>query len=453
MKNQTQSMRTFYIIWVGQLLSLLGSGLTNFGLAVWIFEQTGQATPFALTVLFGNIPRILLAPVAGSIADRWNRRWILILTDSGSALLTLIIFILFSNGQLSIGLIYIFAAVGSSFTAFQEPTYTASVTMMVPKDQLARANGLTQMQQALGMLVSPLLAGFLFLAIGLEGIILIDFVTFFFAVGALLLVTIPQPEKSTTAVSQKPSIWQDTRFGFQYLFQKKGLFYLLIFFAVVNFFLNFSAVLLGPLILSTSSARAFGIVQMVIGLGMLTGSIAMSAWGGPKKRVPAMIGFLLIAAIGLLIAGLRPSPWVIGGGIFIMMFCIPFGSTLSQTLFQTKVEPDVQGRVFSMRGMLSQSMMPLAFLAAGPLADQLFEPLMSEGGRLAQTILGTILGVGPGRGIGLLLVVSGLLLVVAGIIAFINPRIRLLEDELPDIVVEEEEVEEDTAVASHPMPA
>lgn len=439
--NSAKSMRTFYIIWAGQLLSLLGSGLTNFGLAVWIFEETGRATPFALTVLFSNIPRILLAPVAGSIADRFNRRKILIGTDTGSALLTLLVFILFSRGQLTIEMIYLVVAVGSCFAAFQEPTYAASVTMMVPKEQLARANGLTQMQQALGMVVSPLLAGFLFVAIGLEGIILIDFVTFFFAVGALLLVHIPQPKQMDMAVTQKPTIWQDVRFGFAYLFERKGLFYLLLFFSVVNFFLNFAAVLLGPLILSTNSAAAFGIVQTVFGVGMLAGSIGVSVWGGPERRVPALIGFLCLGAIGLVIGGLHPSAWVIGVGIFLLMFSVPFGSTLSQTLFQTKVEPAVQGRVFAMRGMLSQAMMPIAFIVAGPLADQLFEPWLMEGGALANTAVAQLVGTGPGRGMGLMLTFSGLMLLVAAAIAYASPRLRNLEDELPDVAPEEEIVE------------
>ena len=189
----SRSLRPFLTIWVGQLISIIGSGLTSFGLAVWIFDQTGAATPFALTVLFGSVPRILLAPVAGVVADRWNRRRIMILADSGSALVTIAALLLLRLDALAIWHIYLIAAVGSAAGTFQQPAYTASVTMLVPQKQLDRVNGLLQMSQALEMLAAPLLAGALFALIGLSGIIVVDFFTYFFAAGALLLVRIPQP--------------------------------------------------------------------------------------------------------------------------------------------------------------------------------------------------------------------------------------------------------------------
>ncbi|HXD12080.1 MAG TPA: MFS transporter, partial [Anaerolineales bacterium] len=183
-----QGMKTFLVIWVGQLISILGSGLTSFALGVWIFSQTGKATPFALTILFGNLPRILLLPVAGSLADRWNRRWVMILSDTGNALVTISVFVLLLFGNLQFWHIYLIVTLGSIFSAFQEPAYSASVTMLVPKKDLSRANGMIQMGQALEMVVTPIIAGVLFVAIGLSGILVIDFVTFLFAVGALLLV-------------------------------------------------------------------------------------------------------------------------------------------------------------------------------------------------------------------------------------------------------------------------
>lgn len=449
MKNSPQGMKTFYTIWLGQVVSMLGSGLTSFGLAVWIFDQTGQATPFALTVLFGNLPALLLSPVAGVMVDRWNRRLILIVADVASAVITLIIFFLFATGQLTIPLIYLTVALSSVFGAFQEPAYAASVTMLVPKAQLARANGLVQMQQAIQMLVSPLLAGVLFVSIGLRGIMIVDLVTFLFAVGALLLVHIPQPkQREETAVSPKTTIRQDITFGLRYLLERRGLFYLLLFFSVVNFFMNFAMVLLGPLVLSTFSASAFGAVQTVSGVGMMLGSILMSAWGGPKRRIAPLIGFTAVAALGLIIAGIRPSIWLIGAGLFIMLAAVPFGSSLSQVIFQMKVEPEVQGRVFSMRGMVSRSMMPLAFVLAGPLADQIFEPLMQPDGLLGASLVGQLLGAGDGRGIGLLMVLSGGLLIVSALLAYSNPRIRHLEEELPDLaVVEDEGAGGETAVS------
>ena len=166
-ESAPQGIRTFLVIWIGQLISMLGSGLTGFALAVWTFEQTGRATPFALTILFANLPRILLLPVAGSLADRWNRRRVMILSDFGNAVVTVSVFVLLQFGSLQFWHIYLIATLGSVFSAFQEPAYTASITMLVPKKDLSRANGMMQMGQALEMVITPLIAGVLFVAIGL----------------------------------------------------------------------------------------------------------------------------------------------------------------------------------------------------------------------------------------------------------------------------------------------
>jgi MFS family permease len=442
MSSQTsnQSMRTFFIIWAGQLVSMVGSGLTGFGLAVWIYEQTGQATPFALAIMFSNIPQILLSPFAGALVDRWNRRKVMIAADTGSAIITLAALLLLTVGQLAVWHIYLVGVLNSILAAFQEPAYTASITLLVPKKNLARANGLMQMGQALQSLIAPLLAGVLFVAIGLRGIVLIDFITFFFAVGALLLVHIPQPKQDdqTGKEKLKGSLWREAGFGWHYLRARQGLLGLLLYFALVNFFLNFSAVLLGPMILSFGSAAGLGTAQTVGGLGMLIGSIAMSAWGGPKRRILAVIGFIALASFGLFVAGLQSSVLLVAIGMFILMFSLPFGSGNSQAIFQSKVEPAVQGRVFSIRTMISRSMMPVAFLLAGPLADQVFEPLLREGGAMANSWIGNLVGVGPGRGIGMLFIISALVLWVASAFALANPHIRNIETELPDVIIDEE---------------
>jgi MFS family permease len=432
-ESAPQGMRTFLIIWIGQLISMLGSGLTSFALAVWIFQQTGQATPFALTVLFGNLPRILLLPVAGSLADRWNRRWVMILSDVGNALVTISVFILVLFGDLQFWHIYLIATLGSIFSAFQEPAYTASITMLVPKKNLSRANGMMQMGQALEMVITPMIAGLLFVVIGLSGILIIDFVTFLFAVGALLVVRIPQP-KLTEQEQKKSSVWADARFGWNYLRARPGLFGLLWYFAMVNFLLNWSGVLIGPMILARFPASTLGTVQMVVGLGMLAGGIFSSVWAGPKRRIPVVIGCIGLAMLGMIVAGLRPSPYFTGGGLFWLMIFIPLASSSSQAVFQSKVAPEVQGRVFSIRSMISRSVMPVSYLIAGPLADRVFGPLMDINGALADTFLGTWLGIGAGRGIGLMFVMSAMVGILVSLLVYANPRIRDLEDELPDVL-------------------
>jgi MFS family permease len=438
-----KTMRTFILIWAGQLISILGSGLTNFALGVWIVDKTGQATPFVLTALFSSLPRVLLMPMAGSLADRRNRRMIMILADTGAALITLVFALLILSDQLQVWHIYIGVIVGSTFSAFQEPAYRASVTMLVPKKDLARAGGMSQISQALSSLLTPVLAGFLFVAIGLKGVIWIDFVTYFFAIGALFFVKIPQPEITSEDKQAKGSAWKDAVFGWKYLRARTGLFLMLWYFALANFLLNVSGVMLTPLVLSFGGPDALGLVQGAMGLGMLLGSVIMSAWGGPKQRMLGLVVFIALAAVGMSITGSTMSLVVIGVGSFTLMFFVPFASALSQAVFQTKVAPDVQGRVFAIRGMIAQSIMPLAFLISGPLADGIFEPLMADNGALAATFVGMIFGSGAGRGIGLMFVISGLLLTGASVLAYLNPRIRNLEEEIPDAIPDDRVAEEE----------
>ncbi|MCC6500315.1 MAG: MFS transporter [Anaerolineales bacterium] len=437
-QSAPQGMKTFVAIWASQLISILGSGLTSFALGVWIFDQTGKATPFALTVLLGNLPRILLLPVAGSLADRWNRRWVMILSDVGNALVTISVFVLVFFGNLQFWHVYLIATIGSIFSAFQEPAYTASVTMLVPKKDLSRANGMIQMTQALELALTPILAGVLFVAIGLPGILVIDFATFLIAVGTLLAVRIPQPELAEHE-DKKSSVWTDAVFGWNYLKARPGLFGLLWYFAMVNFFLNWSGVLIAPLILSRYSASTLGTVQMFFGLGMLAGGIVSSVWAGPKRRVTAVIGYIGFGLLGMLVAGLRPEAIYTGAGLFWMLFFVPLSSAASQAVFQSKVAPEVQGRVFGIRSMISRSVMPLAFLLAGPLADLVFTPLLETNGAWANTFIGALLGTGAGRGIGFMLVASALVGIVVTLFVYANPRIRNLEDEIPDAVGESPE--------------
>jgi MFS family permease len=419
---------------------MLGSGLTSFALGVWIYDQTGEATPFALTALFASLPRLLLLPVGGTFADRYNRRLIMILADTGAAIVTAVAAVLLFFGDLQVWHIYIISFSHAALSAFQEPAYSASVTMLVPKKDLARAGGIIQMGEAASSILTPILAGGLYALVELQGIILIDAVTFFFAIGALLLVRIPQPKRVTEAQSEKSSVLRDTAFGWKYLRALPGLFSLLIYFASVNFFLSLTGVLANPLVLSYGTSTDLGIVQMAAGAAMLVGGIIMSSWGGPKgKKVPWIIGMVVIAAAGILISGLRPNTLVISAGQVLLLLLIPATAAMSQAVFQIKIPPDIQGRVFAIQGMIVRSMMPIAFLVSGPLADQVFEPLMAADGTLGQTFLGPLMGTGTGRGIGLIFIVACLFLWAESLVTFANPRIRNMEDEIPDAIPDEAE--------------
>ncbi len=431
-----QGMGTFTIIWFGQLISLVGSGLTNFALGLWVYQSTGSVTQFALIAVFTVLPRLLLSPLAGVFVDRWDRRWTMILSDLGAGLSTCVIAVLLFTGRLDVWHIYLAAAVSSAFGAFQWPAYTASITLLVPKKHLGRANGMAQFGEAAAEILAPALAGVLIMTIKLWGVILIDFATFLFAVITLLSVRFPQPKATTVRKAEEGSLFHEAAYGWRYITTRSGLLGLLLFFVIANFLQGMLGVLITPMILNFTSADVLGTILSIAGGGLLTGSLVMSLWGGPKRRIAGVLNFQLLRGLCFLLIGLRPSVLLVALGAFSAHLTIAIISGSNQAIWQSKVAPDVQGRVFATQQMIARSASPLAFLIAGPLADRVFEPLLTANGLLAES-LGHIIGVGPGRGIGLLFIVMGMIKVMVALGGYLYPRIRQVEDELPDIIVEE----------------
>lgn len=436
-ENQTGSapspakgLRPFLIVWSGQLVSMLGTGLSSFGLVVWLLTTTKAATPYALAFLTATLPGILFAPAAGHLADRRDRRLVMIVADSFDALVTLAVAILVFTESLRPWMVYILTFLSATSQTFQEPAWSAAVPSIVPKEKLDRANGLTSLSQALSSLIPPLLAGLLFSSIGLKGLLVIDFFTYFAALAGILLVRLPRikPVEAPESLGHKASILGDAAFGFRYMAGIKGMLGLVLYFAFVNFCLNFAMVLLGPMVLPLGGSSGLGIVQSVFGLGALAGGLAVAVFGGPKKnRIPFLVACLGFAALGVVAAGLRPGLAWAGAGVFVMIFAIQVGSAASQKVFQTRIEAGAQGRTRAARSMLSTSLMPLAFLSAGPLVDRVVGPALLPGGILSGTWVAQVLGQGEGRGAGLLFVLSGTILFLVTLAVLASPGIRKLE--------------------------
>lgn len=443
-RTPPRGMKTFLVIWFGQLVSLIGSGLTGFAMGVWLYQETGSVTLFALSNLCFVLPQMLFSPLAGALVDRWDRRWAMILSDAGAGLSTLFLALMLFAGQLEVWHIYLALAVSAIFNTFQWPAYSAATTLLVPKEHLGRAGGMVQIGQAVSQLLAPAIAGALMVTIGLKGVLVIDFATFVIAVLTLAAVRIPRPKASAEGEAGKGSLWQEAMFGWKYIVARRGLLGLLLFFASVNFLGGMTFPLLMPMILDMTTPDVLGYLASVAGVGMLVGTLVMSAWGGPKRRVYGVLGFMAIQGLFIIVMGAQASILLITVSAFGMMICMPIVNGSSQALWQSKVEPDLQGRVFAVRRMIAMAVSPLAYIVVGPLADKVFEPLMAADGALAGSV-GQVIGVGPGRGAGLMFIIMGVLTVVSSAVAYLSPRVRLVEDELPDVVVEIESPDDERA--------
>ena len=359
----------------------------------------------------------------------------MIVGDSGAAICTLSLALLIQNERLEMWSIYLLVAVSAAFNTLQWPAYSAATTLLVKPQDLGRANGLVQLAQAAADIIAPALAGILVLTIGLGGVILIDMTTFMFAVMTLLIVRIPKPLATTATTSTQDAWWETLMLGWRYIMARPGLRGLLAFFVLVNFLWAMVGALITPLILAFTTSDVLGLIVSIAGLGMFSGSLVMSIWGGPRRRINGVIRFELISGLCFMLIGWRPAFWPIVLGVFGAHLTIAIVYSSNQAIWQTKVPADVQGRVFAAQQMLARAASPLAYALAGFIGEKVFEPLLVSGGPLASS-LGQVVGVGAGRGLGLLFILMGVLKVVISLYGYIQPHIRAIEDELPDLGIE-----------------
>lgn len=420
----------FTAFWAGQSVSLLGTELSGFALGVWVYQTTGSATSFALTLVFGVLPGILVSPVAGVLVDRWPLRRVLIVSDAASALAKLALVALLAVGRLELWHVYLVEAVASVLLALQTPALGATTTLLVPEKHLGRASGMLSSGEAGATILGPLLAGLLIGPIGLAGVVLVDLATFLVALVALAVIRIPGRAPVQEAAEAPASKWRALTFGWSYIAARPGLLGLLCFGVVVNLCAGTMHALLTPTVLLLSTPAVLGSIFSFAGVGMLAGGAVMSAWGGPRRRMHGFFGAGALVAASFIVAGAWPTVAALGAGFILLNFTLPFLNGSTQPIWQTRTPPAVQGRVFAARWMVVRASMPLAFVLAGPLAERVFEPWMRGGGALADGV-GRLIGTGPGRGTGLLFVVLGLLLLVALAVCALIPAVRRIEDTLP----------------------
>lgn len=427
-----RGMRGFSVLWFGQLVSELGSAMTHFAFIIWVWQTTGEATALALIAVCNAVPRVLVSLFAGSVVDRFPRKWVMIVGDLGLTLPTVIRLILLLNGDLQVWHLYLAAAVGGLFAPFQGLAFQTSVTTLVPKEQLTRANAMLSLNQYISLIAAPVLGGLLLTVAGIEAILLIDILTFFAAVIGVMLVQLPHAAPDPT--HERRSIWADARFGFAYIFGRPALRGLLLVMLSFSFFETLGYPLIAPMILARTGNDEviLGTVQAVMGISGLLGGVLVTFWGGSRRKIHAiLIGTMLTGLLGDALMGLgRSLPVWLVAAVFIECF-IPLVMSSSQTLWQSKIPVAVQGRVFAARGLFYDIIEPIAFMSAGLLADRVFEPAMQEGGALVPIFSG-LAGTGTGAGIALLVIVCGVLCALTGLLGYGVHSIRNSETILPD---------------------
>lgn len=398
-----KSMFTFLVLWAGQLISALGTGMTGFALGVYVFTETSRAGSVALLVSALFIPSILLRPAGGLLADRMDRRKLIILGDLGSAAGVIAILLHLRAGTLTPGTASLWIAVSSVFTALQNPAYKASLTDLLDAQQFARGGALVQLASSAQYLLAPLAAGFLLTAGGLEIILLLDIGSFALAVAAACSIPGMRPAEELTG---RQDIFADLKDGIACLQDRRQVMETVLLLSIVTLFVGMLQVLFGPMMLSLYDPGTLGTVQALSASGMLIGGILIGLLGLPQ-RLDILIALSLGGAgIFLGMMGFSTGLVWISLSFFLFFFCLPFINTGAEVLIRTSVPGNFQGRVWGLIGLITQTGYIVAYTGSGLLADRLFIPLLVDHGALAST-LGRLIGTGPGRGIALMLIIAG----------------------------------------------
>ncbi|MGA2503807.1 MAG: MFS transporter [Anaerolineales bacterium] len=427
-------MTGFTVVFVGQLISVIATQMTNFALTLWIYGKTGSATALGLAQVFFIVPFLIISPIAGAMVDRYNRKLMMMISDIGAGICVTVLLFLQAAGTLQIWHLYAMNAAIGLVNAFQWPAYSAAITTMVSKEQYGRANGMMSLIDAGPGVIAPILGAALIGIIKLTGVLLIDAVTYGIAILSLAIVFVPQPTRSAEGEKAKSNIWKESIFGFKYIFARRGLLGLLCIFLMGNLFSGIAGTLFAPEILARTgnNSTMMGTVQSTAAIAAVAGGLIMSAWGGFKRRIKGVVwGWFLSSLFGMMLFGFGRDLAV---WIPTAMFMTVFGALIngsSQAIWQAKVEPDLQGRVFSSRRLIAWITQPITPLIAGTLADYVLEPAMKTQSTLSN-VFGPFFGIGPGAGMGLMISICGFGCVLTAIFGYCVPVIRNVEDSVPD---------------------
>lgn len=423
MNNSGKSFRRFLILWLGEFISAIGSGLTAFGLGIYVFQKTGKASAMALVILLGFMPSILLSTVAGVFADRYDRKLLMVLGNSLSVVGIVFILVCMFKGEAQLWQIYVGVTITSIFSSLLDPAYKATITDLLTEEQYTKASGLVQVAGAARFLVSPIIAGFLLTVSNIKLLLIIDICTFLVSVASTLAVRGGKlPKKS----QQAKSFISEFKDGWYAVSGNRGVLVLVLMSSVLTFCLGFIETLSIPMILAFTSSSVVGTIETIVALGMLVSSVAIGFIPIKKGYVKLLSISLFCEGIFMAAFGLRENIVLICIAGFLFFAMMPFANVSLDFLVRTNIENQLQGRAWAIIGLISQLGSVIAYIASGILADYVFTPLLVNGGALADSV-GTIIGTGRGRGTGFLIIIAGIMLSFTSAILYNLKSIKNLE--------------------------
>jgi DHA3 family macrolide efflux protein-like MFS transporter len=431
---KTKGFTGFFVVWLGQFMSLFGSGMTSFALTLWIYQETGSPTALALSGFFATFPMLAFGTLSGALADRYARKRLLIASDTLAGLGTLSLLGVYLSGQMAVWHLYVVVFISGVAESVQLPAFMGSITMMVSKEHYGRASGMHQLAATASSIFSPIAAAALLGLVDLKVILCVDLATFGLAIFTIAITHIPQPPQTDVGQASRGNLRQDILYGFRFILARPSLRGLQTLWMSVNLLMTMGNVLLAALVLARTGSDEIVLsgVQAILSAGAVAGGLVISVWGGPRRKVRGAIVCLVLGALlGRVLFGLGRDLVTWAPGAFFSFLFVPILNGSLAAVWLAKVPPDVQGRVMSARITASRAMIPLGTLIAGPLAEKVFEPAMMPGGALAPAFGGWV-GTGPGAGMSLILVLTGLLTAALGFVAYAIPAVRYAEDRLPD---------------------
>ena len=399
-------MKNFLTIWVGELISNIGSGMTAFALAIYVYQMTGSVAYVSIVPLLAFMPKVLLSPIGGILADRYDRRLLMICGDILSGLGLLYILVNIKSGNQGILPILIGVCINSVFVALMEPAYRATVSDLLTEDQYAKASGMVQMSGNAEYLISPAIAGVLLSISDISLILYLDIATFVITVIAVAIARkhIQKPTKQEVRKGIKKEFCE----GIQAITETKGVQSLIILMTLMCFFIGFIQTLTAPMILILSNAKTVGFIESICAIGMLIGSVFIGIFGIRKHQYSRVL-FIASVLCGVFMSfvGLRTNLLFISAALFLFFLTIPFINSCAEVILRLNIPNELQGRLWGIVGLLTQTGTIIAYATCGIIADVVFEPMFQESGLLAENI-GKLIGTGQGRGIGFMLVLSGI---------------------------------------------